>query len=438
MLRLIYNIALWVSLPFMVLYLLHRARKQPEYLHHWSHRFLAQVPALRPQAGRIWVHAVSVGETHAVSPLVRAWASRYPDAQWVFSSTTPTGQATARGLFSELPGAVFVMLPYDLPVLMRRLIRRLQAQQLWLVETELWPNLLDAASQLALPVSLINARVSPRTGRRLQKLKSLSVPALARLHRVVCQTRADAAVFEALGRTPNAVVGNLKFDLAMQPELAARGRAWKEELRQHRVLLFASSREGEEAMLCEALRETRFFDRMPDWSLWVVPRHPQRCHAVFELLCAFAEEQSLTDPVRRSDWAGNGQISGDLAQELAYGGVPQIVLGDSMGEMPAYYSLADLALLGGSWQPLGGQNLIEACAYGCPVWMGPHTFNFEQVAEQALKAGAARRFETLSLAVETLCSENTNGMALAKQAALDYAQAHRGATDKTLRILCEQ
>lgn len=434
---LLYTLVMWLLQPLLLLYLLKRARKQPEYLQGWAQRFAAQVPVGSPAAQRIWVHAVSVGETHAISPLVRQWAARHPETVWVFSSTTPTGQATARQLFADLPGAQFFYMPYDLPHLVRRCIRRVQAGCLWLVETELWPHLLRIAPGMGLQVSLLNARVSPRTAKRLRQLQVLSVPALASLHTLVCQTTQDAEVFASLGRKPDAVVGNLKFDVQLKPEKAALGQEWRAALQSMAgvklLVMFASSREGEEHLLAEALGQTRFFERLDGAALWLVPRHPQRFDVVHQVLCDVAQQADLGEPLRRSSWGG-----GPVSRVLEEGSFPHLILGDSMAEMPAYYSACDVALLGGSWLPLGGQNLIEACAYGCPVWMGPHTFNFDKAAEDALQADAARRFSDLEAALEALIAlyqHESAPLAASRERALAYAQAHRGATQATMDVL---
>jgi 3-deoxy-D-manno-octulosonic-acid transferase len=451
----VYTLLMALLQPLLVLYLIKRARKQPEYLQGWSQRFFANVPKGSPAARRIWIHAVSVGETHAISPLVRQWSLENPDTVWVFSSTTPTGQATARQLFADMPGAQFFYLPYDLPCLMRRCIKRIQAKQLWLVETELWPHMIRLAPSLNLKVSLLNARVSPRTGKRLQQFRSLSEPALANIHNVVCQTPEDAWVFEALGRPVDGVTGNLKFDVALKPEKAQLGLNWKLKMRVQSsaecVVLFASSREGEEVLFLKALRQSDFFKNRPKTSVWIVPRHPQRCEEVYLAMCQTAEDLDLADPLRRSTWGGanasfpdlNVGAMANLGTDLSVssdteGEFPSLVLGDSMGEMPAYYTVADVAFLGGSWMPLGGQNLIEACAYGCPVWMGPHTFNFDKAAEDALAVGAAKRFQNLDAALKALMElpeKGSTAFGADKQNALIYAKTHQGATSKTIEVL---
>ena len=424
----LYNASLFFLQPVLAFYLIKRGLKQPEYRQGWGQRFLANLPtfpALPAGQKRIWVHAVSVGEAHAVSPLVQHWAKVYPQHEWAVSCTTPTGLSTCMQLYSGLNNVRFFYLPYDLPYLVSRSLREVQAHALWVVETELWPNLLLRASKAGVHTALLNARVSPTTGKRLAQFEFISKPVLQSLQTLICQTQADANVFESLGRAPNAISGNLKFDVALRPELATLGRTWREATQAEQVVLFASSREGEEALLLDALNRCQFFKRMPNASVWIVPRHPQRFDEVFDLMAEAATRLGVARPVRRS-------ASFNAGNNIALAGFSQarLVLGDSMGEMPAYYSVADLALLGGSWLPFGGQNLIEACAYGCPVWMGPNTFNFAKAAEDALAAKAARRFEHLLAACEYYLTEFQT-TEQARKAAFAYARSHRGATQRS-------
>lgn len=423
----VYNILMLIVQPFLLGYMLWRARKQPAYLKGWGERFLAQVPKGYKGLAttrRIWVHAVSVGETHAISPLIKKWAEQYPQDVWAISSTTPTGRATAINNFSNLNGVQFFYLPYDLPWLMNRCIRRVNADQLWIVETELWPNLILRAKATGLMTALINARISPRTNLRLRRLRCLSQPVLSALRMIACQTEADSIVFKELGRPVDAITGNLKFDVLLKPELIQLGRYWKASLQANAVLLLASSREGEEVKLLDAMVRAQFFKRLPKVSVWIVPRHPQRCDAVFEVMSLAAARLGVGIPRRRSS----------LAQGETFD-LTNLVLGDSMGEMPAYYSLADLALLGGSWEPFGGQNLIEACAYGCPVWMGPNTWNFQKAAEDALAAQAAVRFDDFAQAIECFLHQDGRLLPQSREHASQFARAHAGATSKSMAML---
>lgn len=434
---LFYTLVLCLLQPLLAVYLWKRSLRQPEYRLAWGQRFLANVPRLpKPLVKRVWVHAVSVGEANAISPLVQHWARVYPDHEWVISCTTPTGMARCRQLYGALNRVHFFYLPYDLPWLVAKTLGRIQAQVLWLVETELWPHWVLGAAKAGLHTALLNARVSPRTGRRLQGLAWMSRPVLQGLGTLVCQTQADAQVFEALGRPVDLVCGNLKFDVPLQPDLANLGRAWKDSLQASPVLLFASSRDGEEAVLLDAMVKAQFFKRMPNACVLFVPRHPQRFDEVFDLMAQASGRLGVARPARRSAWSSVQAVSNGFPTKVLDNGMGQVrlVLGDSMGEMPAYYSAADLTFLGGSWLPFGGQNLIEACAYGCPVWMGPNTFNFSKASQDALEAGAARRFESLALACEAFLGHAFD-VDKDRKAAFAYARSHRGATLKSFDVL---
>jgi 3-deoxy-D-manno-octulosonic-acid transferase len=427
-----YNLCFFILQPVLIVYLLKRSIKQAQYRRGWGQRFLAilpEFPELPKDQKRIWVHAVSVGEAHAVSPLVQHWAKVYPQHQWAVSCTTPTGMVTCRQIYSGLNQVEFFYLPYDLPYLVARALCQVRAQYLWIVETELWPNLLLGANKKGVHTAIVNARVSPSTKKSLNKFSFISKPVLSTISTLICQTQADAEVFESLGKPVNAVCGNLKFDVSLKPELASMGRFWRDAIQAEQVMLFASSREGEEELLLDALNRCQFFKRLPRASVWIVPRHPQRFNEVFDSMMAAASRMGIARPVRRSTYfseAGNHPVAG-------YGQV-RMMLGDSMGEMPAYYSVADLALLGGSWLPFGGQNLIESCAYGCPVWMGPNTFNFAKAAEDALNAGAARQFEHILAACEFYLTKFQIDPQ-ARKSAFAYARSYRGATQISFDIL---
>jgi 3-deoxy-D-manno-octulosonic-acid transferase len=250
--------------------------------------------------------------------------------------------------------------------------------------------------------------------RQALRLRWLSRPAYAGLHRVLAQTEDDARRLRRLGATVQAVTGNLKFDATPDAALLARGRAWRAKSARP-VLMFTSSREGEEQMLIDALRAKPLAG--VQWL--IVPRHPQRFEAVAALFLAAGFTLS-----RRSAWQD--------APEQA-----DVWLGDSLGEMALYYGLADVALLGGSFAPLGGQNLIEAAACGCPVLMGPHTFNFAQAADMAQAEGAALRCADLPEALSQVgpLVADPARLTRARQAALAWSVAHQGATQRTLDAL---
>ncbi len=410
MARLLYSLVLYLATPLILLRLLWRARRQPEYLRHLGERWgFYRTPAPAPV---IWVHAVSVGETRAAQPLIDALQAAWPAHRIVLTAMTPTGRAAGAEVYGER--VVQAYLPYDYPAAVDRFFRHFSPQFGVLMETEIWPNLLAGARARRVPVLLANARLSARSARGYGRLAALARPAFAALRAVAAQTPGDGERIAALGAGRVEVCGNLKFDVTPDPEKIALGRTWREALGGRPVWLAASTREGEEELVIAAWRRVA----VPGALLVLVPRHPQRFGEVAALL---AREGIAF--VRRS--AG------------LPGPETQVWLGDSMGEMAAYYSVADLAFIGGSLLPLGGQNLIEAAACGCPTLVGPHTFNFLQATADAIAAGAARRVADvaeLAAAVEGTLGDAAE-LRKMRVAALDFADAHRGATARTVALI---
>lgn len=410
MARLLYCLALYLGLPLVWLRLLWRSRRQPEYLQHLEERW--GFYGRRPAKPCIWVHAVSVGETRAAQPLVEALLAAWPGHVLVLTGMTPTGRDTGRQVYGDR--VLQAYLPYDYPGAVGRFFGHFRPRFGVLMETEVWPNLLAAARAAAVPVALANARLSERSARGYARFAGLARPAFASLAAVAAQTEADAARLRGLGAREVEVCGNLKFDVTPPPDKVELGRQWRTALGGRPVWLAASTREGEEPLVLEAYARLAASGTL----LVLVPRHPQRFDEVAGLL------------------AGAG-----YAVQRRSAGLPgpdtQVWLGDSMGEMAAYYSLADVAFIGGSLLPLGGQNLIEAAACGCPVLIGPHTFNFTQATEDAIASGAARRVANageLGEQAEELLADRRRLDAM-RSAAGAFAAAHRGATARTVALI---
>src|SRR5574343_481512 len=367
MVRLAYALLWYCLTPLIWLRLAWRARKQTEYLQNLGERygFYRQTPFNR----LIWVHAVSVGETRAAQPLIEGLLALWPEHRILLTGMTPTGRQTGAEVYGARFGerVIQVYLPYDYPGAVRRFFAHFNPAFGVLMETEIWPNLLAAAKTAGVPVVLANARLSARSARGYGRFDASVRPAFAALAGVAAQTTGDARRLAELGAPTVDVCGNLKFDVTPDPEKLLLGQRWRAALNGRPVWLAAGTREGEEPLILAAWRQVA-----PSGALLVlVPRHPQRFAAVADLV----REAGLSCVQRSS-----GLPQADTA----------VWLGDSMGEMAAYYALADLAFIGGSLLPLGGQNLIEAAACGCPVLIGPHTFNFLHATEDAIAAGAAR------------------------------------------------
>ncbi len=411
--RLLYSLFLYLITPLIWLRLLWRARKQPEYLHHLRERY--GFYRSTPPQGLIWVHAVSVGETRAAQPLIEGLLARWPEHRILLTGMTPTGRATGQEVYGER--VIQAYLPYDYPGAVDRFFAHFSPVFGVLMETEIWPNLLRAALHHRVPVFLANARLSARSARGYGKLAGLVRPAFAALAGVAAQTQGDAERILTLGAPTVDVCGNLKFDVTPAAEKLSLGADWRHAIGARPIWLAASTREGEEELVLEAWARLA----VPDALLVLVPRHPQR----FDEVAALLARQGLTT-LRRS--------SGLPTPET------QVWLGDSMGEMAAYYALADLAFIGGSLLPLGGQNLIEAAACGCPVLVGPHTFNFLQATEDAIAAGAARRVDSPAALGEALAGllENREELAAMRRAAGAFARAHQGAAQRTLDFIARR
>jgi 3-deoxy-D-manno-octulosonic-acid transferase len=357
----------------------------------------------------VWIHAVSLGETRAAAALVAALRAREPTIRLLLTHGTSTGREAGRALVRA--GDAQCWLPYDTPGAVRRFVERWRPAVGVLMETEVWPNLQAIAHAHGVPLVLANARLSERSLAKGRRLAALMRPAAAAFDGVLAQTEDDARRLRAMGAPRVSVTGNLKFDMTPDEAQLAAGRAWRARAARP-VVLTASTREGEEAPLVEAWCA----QPAPRPLLLVVPRHPQR----FDEVAALLRARGLAIARRSEGGASEVLPAPDAALD--------VLLGDSMGEMALYYAAADVALLGGSFAPLGGQNLIEAAACGCPVVMGPHTFNFAEAAELALAAGAAMRVDGIATGVrEAIALARSDQRGAWCERALGFAAAHRGA-----------
>jgi 3-deoxy-D-manno-octulosonic-acid transferase len=411
MARRLYTLFLWLGLPWVLLRLLVRSWRQREYLGRWGERFGRY--GARPVRPVLWCHAVSVGEVRAAQPLIDMIATQYSTHELVVTCMTPTGRATATALYAARARVVY--LPYDYPFAVRRFLAHFRPRAGLVMETEIWPNLVALCQEAGVPLALVNARLSARSARRYGHVAALAAAAFGGLARVAAQTAADARRLQAVGARQVEVTGNLKFDVEPSPVLLALGRDWRAPLGTTRpVLLAASTREGEETQLFDALRPLVEAGAL----LVVVPRHPQRFDEVETLLRSRGAQVT-----RRSECLPDART--------------QVWLGDSMGEMAAYYAMADCAYIGGSLLPFGGQNLIEAAACGTPALIGPHTWNFTDAAAQAVEAGAALRvadFTALGAEMARLAGDPARRARMVDDGAV-FCRAHRGATARTMALV---
>jgi 3-deoxy-D-manno-octulosonic-acid transferase len=406
----------WLALPVVLGRLWWRGRLEPGYRLHWGQRlgFYGPRPA---QQRTIVVHAVSVGETRAAEPLVDALLAAWPDCRILLTHMTPTGRATGRDLFARHGERVIQSyLPYDAGPIVRRFLRHFAPCAVILMETEVWPNLIAACAALDVPVALVNARLSERSLRRGQRFGKLMTDAARAITLVAAQTEADAGRVRSLGAPDVRITGSVKFDVVAPPAALETGAWLRERIGPRPVLLCASTRDGEEELILDAFKSMAA--RPPGMLLAIVPRHPQR----FDEVARLVEARGLR-LARRS------QLADDVQAD--------VLLGDSMGEMFAYYAACDCAFIGGSLLPLGGQNLIEACAVGKPVLVGEHSFNFAQATEEAVAAGAAVRVADAADLLRQAAQLLNDPAQLARRgaSALAFADQHRGATSRTVELL---
>ena len=399
-----------------MLRLLWHSRREPAYLQHLEERFAFY--SVRPSAPLIWVHAVSVGETRAAEPLLRALLSEYPDHQVLLTHMTPTGRAAGKALFGNEPRLIQAYLPYDTLTMMARFVQHFQPRLCVLMETEVWPALIQACKAADVPVALVNARLSERSLRRGQRFAGLLGRAAGQLSLVAAQSDADAQRLRMMGVRDVQVTGNLKFDVTVPATLIAAGESLRQQIGDRPVLLCASTREGEEALLLSGYMKATL---PSDLLLLIVPRHPQRFVEVAQL---FADQGLRV--VRKS------QLRGQAVPADA-----QLLVGDTMGEMFAYYTACDLAFIGGSLLPTGGQNLIEACACGKPVLLGPHTYNFAEASENAIAQGAGIRVYDAAQIFKTAFDLILDRERLLQmsQAAQRFAESEGGATQRIIRLI---
>jgi len=408
-----YRLLLWLAFPWVLARLWWRGRHEPGYRQNIAERF-GFYPT-RPARPVIWLHAVSVGETRAAEPLLHALRSRYPDCDLLITQMTATGREAAQQLFGG--AALVAWLAYDYPSAVRRFLRNFRPRLGILMETEIWFHLVSECQRSGVPLLLANARMSAKSARGYAAVAPLVRVALGDLSAVAAQTTEDADRLRSLGARAVEVTGNLKFDADPGTGSESLAAQFRRRFGSRAVLLAASTREGEEELLLDALEQ----DALGDVILVIVPRHPQRFDTVARLLASRGLKF-----IRRS---ANTPLDADC----------DIVLGDSMGEMAAYYRACDVAFVGGSLLAYGGQNLIEACAAGVPVLIGPYTHNFAEAAEGAVAAGAAVRVngaeEVIRLARSIL--QDAGLRERMGKAGLAFCAAHRGAAERTLAI-CER
>ncbi|PNB51287.1 3-deoxy-D-manno-octulosonic acid transferase [Pseudomonas sp. GW456-12-10-14-LB2] len=414
--RTLYTALFYLGLPLVAIRLWLRSRKAPAYAKRIGERFSYGMPTLQP--GGIWVHAVSVGESIAAAPMIRALLQRYPQLPITVTCMTPTGSERIHALFANEPRIQHCYLPYDLPCAAGRFLDRVQPKLAVIMETELWPNHIHQCAKRRIPVALANGRLSERSAKGYGRFSKLTAPMLAEMSLFAVQTEAEAQRFRDLGARAETVevTGSIKFDLTIDPQLLQRAAELRGQWQalERPVWIAASTHEGEDEVVLNAHR--RLLANHPDALLILVPRHPERFNSVFELC-----QREGFATVRRSTGA-----SVDAATS--------VLLGDTMGELLFLYALADSAFVGGSLVPNGGHNLLEPAALAKPVISGPHLFNFLDIAAQLRSAGALAEVddaEGLATEVQRLFELPRDAQRMA-EAGLSVMRRNQGALQRLL------
>lgn len=414
-----YRFLVPVLLPAAALYLLWRARKQPSYLKNWGERFAwSDFPAPRQGHPVIWVHAVSVGETNATRPLIRAILDQWPDCDILLTHMTPTGREAGQKIVQMAPDRIRqCFLPYDAVFAVRKFLKQTRPSMGLLMETEVWPTVLEEAHSLGIPMALVNGRLSEKSYNQAMRVPDLMKKAMGRFNAVCAQAESDAERFRAMGTVEPVITGSLKFDIKAPKEALSLAHRWKSRMK-NPVVMFASTRDGEEALIIEALK-TR---AKSDVTYLLVPRHPQRFGEVEEML-----KNSGLKYQKRSELADVTDIREDT----------QVILGDSMGEMFFYCALSDITLMGGSFKPFGCQNVIEPASVGVPVIVGPSTFNFSMVVQRGIAGGAIYQVDDVAQGIELAQAwlGNADKLRELKEKAKAFSDAYVGATERTMKVL---
>ena len=363
LLRFAYNVLLCLALPAVWVRLFVRARREPAYAERRAERF-GRVPA---DVGRdvVWFHTVSAGEAIGAAPVIRALKARLPDARFLVTTMTPAGSDQVIERLGDIVDHCYA--PYDFPWAVRRFVRRVRPRALFLMETELWPNVIAATHATGASVCLINARLSERSARGYGRAGPLTRRVLAQLDQIICQYEDTARRFEALGAAPArlAVTGSVKFDLALPDDLDVGVERLREAwVGDRRAWIAGSTHPGEDEIVLDAHRALT--ERFPGLLLILAPRHPARA----DRLAMLARERGLR-PAMLS--AGPGGRDGRT---------PDVLVADAMGRLIYLYGVADVAFLGGSLVPVGGHNPIEAAVHGIPLLMGPHRFNWTEIVRR--------------------------------------------------------
>ncbi|WP_438970255.1 lipid IV(A) 3-deoxy-D-manno-octulosonic acid transferase [Methylophaga sp.] len=414
--RVLYSIVFVLVIPLILLRLIWRGSRASAYFKRWDERF-GITPAPSSDKPVIWLHAVSVGEVEAARPLVSSLRENYSDHQILITTMTPTGSARVRKLYGD--DVLHCYLPYDLPFAVRRFLKTANPSVGIIMETELWPNLIHHSAKLNIPLVLANARLSARSAAGYQRIAKLCKQMLQHFSLIAAQSQDDRQRLINLGADKTRVhaVGNLKFEISLAASINEQAEAMRSLWGNRPVFIAASTHEGEDEIILNASRRIRA--EFPDLLLIIVPRHPER----FDRVAALSQRAGFKI-LRRSE---NGMCTKAI----------QVLVVDTMGELPLFYGSSDVAFVGGSLVPSGGHNLLEPAELGRAVLIGPHYFNFNEISQQFIQAKAAIQIdssETLAEAVIDLLSHPQKRAAMG-EAGKNLIEHSKGASNRLLNLI---
>lgn len=410
-----YSLVMYALTPLTLIHLVSRGFNQREYFQRWSERFaMYRAPAKAPC---IWLHAVSVGEVNAITPLLKRLREDYPDTPLLITTTTPTGSARVKALFGNQVQHVY--LPYDTPGAVNYFLNYFQPKIAIIMETEIWPNLFAEIGERHIPLLIVNARLSERSMRGYRVIAWLMNIAMQSVTQIAAQSSTDLQRYQKLGiRTGQGqVTGNLKFDVELPTKLSEQARHWRAVWGDRPVWIAASTHPEEEAMVVSAHKKIR--EQYPNALLLWAPRHPERFESVMEL-------------VTEAQWRVGNRVIDKQPDANS-----DVFIINTLGELLAFYACADVAFVGGSFQAIGGHNLLEPASLAVPSVVGPHTFNFVDITQLLLEVGAVEQLENpeeLSTAI-LRCLEDKKLARQCGEAGRKRIERERGALDRTLKLI---
>jgi 3-deoxy-D-manno-octulosonic-acid transferase len=411
----VYSTVMYALTPLTLIHLVSRGFNQSEYFKRWSERFaMYHAPA---EVSCLWLHAVSVGEVNAISPLMHRLRRNYPNTPLLITTTTPTGSARVKALFGNQVQHVY--LPYDTPGAVNYFLNYFQPKIAIIMETEIWPNLFTEIGKRGIPLLIVNARLSERSMRGYRVIAGLMKIAMTAVSQIAAQSAADLDRYKKLGIKSNQgqVTGNLKFDVELPTQLSEQAIDWRAAWGQRPVWIAASTHPEEEAIVLAAHK--RILEQYPKALLLWAPRHPARFESVMELVTA--SQWRVTNRIKHQ------QPSADS----------DVFIINTLGELLAFYACADVAFVGGSFQAIGGHNLLEPASLGVPSVVGPHTFNFVDITQLLLEVGAVQQLEKPEQLADAIL-RCLNDKKLAQQrgeAGRKRIERERGALERTLKII---